>query len=83
MNTSTWRLRLATAAAVALTACASTAPVTPAATPAGLEGTSWRLVQINMSDGATRAAIERSRYHHRLRHRGTAQRALRLQSRAW
>ena len=62
MNTSTWRLRLATAAAVALTACASTAQVTPATTPAGLEGTSWRLVQINMSDGATRAAIERSRY---------------------
>jgi len=61
MNTAAWRLRLATAAAVALTACASTA-VTPPATPAGLEGTSWRLVQINMSDGATRAAIERSRY---------------------
>ena len=29
---------------------------------AGLEGTSWRLVQISMSDGATRPAIERSRY---------------------
>jgi len=27
-----------------------------------LEGTSWRLVQINMSDGVTRPAIERSRY---------------------
>jgi para-nitrobenzyl esterase len=33
----------------------------PAAS-AGLEGTSWRLVQISMSDGVTRPAIERSRY---------------------
>jgi para-nitrobenzyl esterase len=40
---------------------------TPAAKPQGssptsLEGSSWRLVQINMSDGASRAAIERSLY---------------------
>ena len=28
----------------------------------GLEGTSWRLVEIAMSDGVTRPAIERSRY---------------------
>jgi para-nitrobenzyl esterase len=60
-----WRLRLATVTAVALSACTSTTPLNPSApsaTPAGLEGTSWRLVQIDMSDGATRAAIERSRY---------------------
>jgi para-nitrobenzyl esterase len=38
--------------------------VTPEkSTPAGgLEGTSWRLVEIAMSDGVTRPAIERSRY---------------------
>ena len=43
-----------------LGACASTSMPAPA--PAGLEGTSWRLVQIAMSDGVTRPAIERSRY---------------------
>ena len=52
-------------AAVALGACAST-PSTPSAagatTPVSLEGSSWRLVQIAMSDGVTRPAIERSRY---------------------
>jgi para-nitrobenzyl esterase len=50
-----------------LMGCATTStPPTPAAgpasAPAGLEGTSWRLVQIAMSDGVTRPAIERSRY---------------------
>ena len=30
--------------------------------PANLEGTSWRLIQISMSDGVTRPAIDRSRY---------------------
>jgi para-nitrobenzyl esterase len=48
-------------AAVTLAACSSMVPA-PAAADAGLEGTSWRLVQISMSDGATRPAIERSRY---------------------
>jgi para-nitrobenzyl esterase len=50
-----------------LVGCATTstppAPAAgPASAPAGLEGTSWRLVQIAMSDGVTRPAIERSRY---------------------
>lgn len=62
MTAAAWRLRLLTIAALALAACASTPPPSPSGTPAGLEGTSWRLVQINMSDGATRAAIDRSRY---------------------
>ena len=43
-------------------ACTSTPPAAAPATPAGLEGSSWRLVQINLSHGATRPAIERSRY---------------------
>jgi len=56
-----------------LSGCASNTPLdpqppAPQATPAtpaqsaNLEGTSWRLVQISMSDGVTRPAIERSRY---------------------
>jgi len=51
----------ALAATTVLAACASQAPGT-AAKSGSLEGTSWRLVQISMSDGATRPAIERSRY---------------------
>jgi len=51
------------AVAASLAACASTSPSSaPPASAASLEGTSWRLVQIRMSDGVTRAAIERSRY---------------------
>ena len=44
---------------------ASTTPAASTAAPASsanLEGSSWRLVQIAMSDGVTRPAIERSRY---------------------
>ncbi len=45
-------------------ACNSTPPAAaPAsATSAGLEGSSWRLVQINPGNGVSRPAIERSRY---------------------
>ena len=67
----TMRVLLLVMMGAALTACAaahetappasSSAPATPTAS-AGLEGTSWRLVQIAMSDGVTRPAIERSRY---------------------
>lgn len=51
-----------------LVACAAAPPATSppsaptSAAPASLEGTSWRLVQIQMSNDVTRAAIERSRY---------------------
>jgi para-nitrobenzyl esterase len=60
------RLACVATLALAFAGCAS-APgagkaVPPAAAPAGLEGTSWRLVQIAMGDGATRPAIDRSRY---------------------
>lgn len=57
---SRWRdgLSLLAASAV-LSGCATSAPV---AAHAGLEGSSWRLVQINMSNGVTRPAIERSSY---------------------
>jgi para-nitrobenzyl esterase len=49
--------------AAMLAACtAQPPPATGATTPASLEGRSWRLVQIAMSDGVTRPAIERSRY---------------------
>jgi para-nitrobenzyl esterase len=54
--------------ATLLVACAGGPAPSPApagaspATPPGLEGSSWRLVQIAMSDGVTRPAIERSRY---------------------
>jgi len=58
---------------VALAGCAANTPLdpqppAPQPTPARdgeaakLEGTSWRLIQISMSDGVTRPAIERSRY---------------------
>ena len=63
-----WREALIALAVAALAGCAaSTPPVTPPATSASttatsLEGSSWRLVQIAMSDGVTRPAIERSRY---------------------
>jgi para-nitrobenzyl esterase len=53
------------AASAVLAACTTSAPTGVPAGPAaaaGLEGTSWRLVQIAMSDGATRPAIDRSRY---------------------
>jgi para-nitrobenzyl esterase len=52
-----WRTGYVACAAL-LGACASTS--TPPST--SLEGSSWRLVQIAMSDGVTRPAIERSRY---------------------
>jgi para-nitrobenzyl esterase len=47
-----------------LAACGTAPPAANAgtATAAGLDGSSWRLVQINMSDGVTRGAIDRSRY---------------------
>ena len=61
-----------------LAGCASNTPLdpqppAPQATPgkpasgshveaARLEGTSWRLIEISMSDGVTRPAIDRSRY---------------------
>jgi para-nitrobenzyl esterase len=58
-----WRLASAGLIATLLAACATSAPpATPAAADASLEGSSWRLVQIAMSDGLTRPAIERSRY---------------------
>jgi para-nitrobenzyl esterase len=56
-------LPIAAAGLVALVSgCASPAPVTGPAASAGLQGTSWRLVQISMSDGVTKPAIERARY---------------------
>jgi para-nitrobenzyl esterase len=60
-----WRSGFTAFAAVMLGACASTAPAPSAAgatTSASVEGSSWRLVQISMSDGVTRPAIDRSRY---------------------
>ena len=53
---------VAAGAVVALGACASPTPTESSVATAGLEGSSWRLVQISMSDGVTRPAIERSRY---------------------
>ncbi len=58
MRHSSGRCGFAASAAFMLGACASTS-TTPSA---GLEGSSWRLVQIAMSDGVTRPAIDRSRY---------------------
>jgi para-nitrobenzyl esterase len=58
MKLARWRSGFTAGAAVLLGACASTS-TTPTAS---LEGSSWRLVQIAMSDGVTRPAIERSRY---------------------
>jgi para-nitrobenzyl esterase len=40
----------------------ATSPSAPAVARGNLEGTSWRLIQISMSDGVTRPAIDRSRY---------------------
>jgi para-nitrobenzyl esterase len=65
MSTATRRKLWLALIATALTACASapsTAPPATTGTAPGLEGSSWRLVQIAMSDGVTRPAIERSRY---------------------
>lgn len=58
-----------------LVACGTPTPLDPqppaprptperpvSASHSSLEGTSWRLVQISMSDGVTRPAIDRSRY---------------------
>jgi para-nitrobenzyl esterase len=61
------RLLVMLVAAAGLAACSTShAPSAPAASPAsataGLQGSSWRLIQISMSDGVTRPAIERSRY---------------------
>jgi para-nitrobenzyl esterase len=47
-------------AAVTVAGCASTSSSGSATT--SLQGSSWRLVQIQMGDGMTKAAIERSRY---------------------
>ena len=58
MRHSRGRCGFAASAALMLGACTSTS-TTPSA---GLEGSSWRLVQIAMSDGVTRPAIDRSRY---------------------
>jgi para-nitrobenzyl esterase len=56
MKTSNWHRGSIACAAAMLAACASTA------TPVNLQGSSWRLVQIAMSDGVTRPALDRSRY---------------------
>jgi para-nitrobenzyl esterase len=47
-------------AAITVAGCATTS--SPGSATASLQGSSWRLVQIEMGDGATKAAIERSRY---------------------
>ncbi|HKU90124.1 MAG TPA: META domain-containing protein [Steroidobacteraceae bacterium] len=61
MNRTRWFPSMAALVAVLLAACASTS--TPSASaPTNLEGSSWRLVQIAISEGVTRPAIERSRY---------------------
>jgi para-nitrobenzyl esterase len=64
VNRRRWRYGFTALAAVMLGACAttSTGPAVGTTAPASLEGSSWRLVQISMSDGVTRPAIERSRY---------------------
>jgi para-nitrobenzyl esterase len=62
MNRLRW---IALASMMLLTACQSTSapqPVLASAAPAPLQGSSWRLVQLDFSDGTQRAAIERSRY---------------------
>jgi para-nitrobenzyl esterase len=61
------RLRWTTFASMLLllTACQSTPapqPVSGGVAPPALQGSSWRLVQLDFSDGTQRAAIERSRY---------------------
>jgi len=63
VNLEHWRRGFVAFAAVMLGACAAQPPAAGGATTsASLEGSSWRLVQIAMSDGVTRPAIERSRY---------------------
>ena len=63
MNLAHWAECLVAAGAIAaLSTCVSPAPTKSSVASAGLESSSWRLVQISMSDGITRAAIERSRY---------------------
>jgi para-nitrobenzyl esterase len=75
MNTHPGRAAIVALAAAIFAACSTAAPPAsapaapaPAATSAApasstnLEGSSWRLVQIAMSDGVTRPAIDRSRY---------------------
>lgn len=47
---------------VILAGCASPVPTAESTATTGLQGSSWRLVQIAMSDGVTKPAIERSRY---------------------
>jgi len=62
MNLARWAECLMAAVAIAaLSYCVAPAP-TQSATSTGLQSSSWRLVQISMSDGVTRPAIERSRY---------------------
>jgi len=61
MNRSRWPAGFAASVAVLLAACASTSNL-PSSASASLEGSSWRLVQIAMSDGVTRPALDRSRY---------------------
>src|SRR5262245_35780103 len=56
------RVLLVGVLAVAIAACAATPPSTGPQAPTSLEGSSWRLVQLQMSNDTTRAAIERSRY---------------------
>jgi para-nitrobenzyl esterase len=57
-----WLLLMSAAACSSNTGRESEPPVPASTAAAGLEGTSWRLVQISMSDGVTRPAIDRSRY---------------------
>ena len=63
MNLSRIVIALASAGMLAMAGgCASPVPTAESTAAAGLQGTSWRLVQIAMSDGVTKPAIERSRY---------------------
>ena len=55
-------LRIAATGLVAVLGCCASPTPTAQSANAGLEGSSWRLVQISMSDGVTKPAIERSRY---------------------
>ncbi len=55
-------ITLATGVLLLATGCASPVPTAESTATAGLQGTSWRLVQISMSDGVTKPAIDRSRY---------------------
>jgi para-nitrobenzyl esterase len=62
MNRGPW---IALATMLLLTACQTAPgpqPLPETAAPRALQGSSWRLVQLNFSDGTQRAAIERSRY---------------------